>query len=105
MQNMGKNIKNYATTQVHSPGEGREALRQKVQISRQKKKKKKKMVQFNHTHSFLNLQAKFFKFMFCTSVKFTANYANSMQFTPNISHHLLLHYTSCFRYLPRQRTL
>ena len=30
---MGKNIKSYATTQVHSPGKGREALRQKVQIS------------------------------------------------------------------------
>ena len=29
---MGKNIKSYATTQVHSPGQGREALRQKVQI-------------------------------------------------------------------------
>ena len=27
---MGKNIKSYATTQVHSPGKGREALRQKV---------------------------------------------------------------------------
>ena len=35
-QNMGKNIKSYATTQVHSPGKGREALRQKVQISRLK---------------------------------------------------------------------
>ena len=33
---MGKNIKSYATTQVHSPGEGREALRQKVQIFWQK---------------------------------------------------------------------
>ena len=33
---MGKTIKSYATTQVHSPGEGREALRQKVQIFRQK---------------------------------------------------------------------
>ena len=32
MENMGKNIKSYATTQVHSPGEGREALWQKVQI-------------------------------------------------------------------------
>ena len=39
---MGKNIKSYATTQVHSPGKGREALRQKAQIFRQKKKKKKK---------------------------------------------------------------
>ena len=29
-KNMGKNIKSYATTQVHSPGKGREALRQKV---------------------------------------------------------------------------
>ena len=35
-KNMGKNIKSYATTQVHSPGKGREALRQKVQISRSK---------------------------------------------------------------------
>ena len=33
-KNMGKNIKSYATTQVHSPGEEREALRQKVQIFR-----------------------------------------------------------------------
>ena len=31
---MGKNIKGYATIQVHSPGKGREALWQKVQISR-----------------------------------------------------------------------
>ena len=30
MQNMGKNIKSYATTQVHFPGKGREALRQAV---------------------------------------------------------------------------
>ena len=29
---MGKNIKGYATTQVHSPGNWREALWQKVQI-------------------------------------------------------------------------
>ena len=32
MENMGTTIKSYATTQVHFPGEGREALRQKVQI-------------------------------------------------------------------------
>ena len=36
MENMGKNIKSYATTQVHLPGKGREALRQKVQIFRLK---------------------------------------------------------------------
>ena len=29
---MGKNIKSYATIQVHFPGKEREALRQKVQI-------------------------------------------------------------------------
>ena len=34
MENMGKNIKSYATTQVHSPGEGREALQQIIQIFR-----------------------------------------------------------------------
>ena len=33
---MGKNIKSYATSQVRSPGKGREALRQKFQISRLK---------------------------------------------------------------------
>ena len=62
-----------------------------------KKKSKsfgKNMVRFNRTHSFPNLQAKFFKFMFCTSVKFTAKYANSTQFAPNIPHHLLIHYVS-----------
>ena len=31
---MGKDIKSYATTQIHSPGEGREALQQKIQIFR-----------------------------------------------------------------------
>ena len=31
---MGKNIKSYATIQVHFPGKGREALWQEVQISR-----------------------------------------------------------------------
>ena len=30
---MGKNIKSYATAHSISPGKGREALRQKVQIS------------------------------------------------------------------------
>ena len=31
---MGKNIKSYGTTQIHSPGEGREALRQITQTFR-----------------------------------------------------------------------
>ena len=43
------------------------------------------MVWFNHTHSFLNLQAKFFKSTFCTLAKFPANYANSTQFVPKNS--------------------
>ena len=35
VENMGKkNIKSYATTLIHSPGEGREALRQIIQIFR-----------------------------------------------------------------------
>ena len=72
-----------------SPRKGWEALRQNAQKS---KSFGKNMVWFNRTHSFPNLQAKFFKFMFCTSVKFTANYANSTQFAPNIPHHLLIHY-------------
>ena len=51
---MGKNIKSYAITQVHSPGKGREALRQKVQIFRARN-----VIRFNRTHSFLNLQQNF----------------------------------------------
>ena len=52
---MGKNIKSYATTQVHFPRKGREALQQKAQIFWQKKN----IVRLNRTHSFLKLQAKF----------------------------------------------
>ena len=51
---MGKNIKSYATTQVHSPGEGREALWQKVLIFRARN-----VIRLNRTHSFLNLQQNF----------------------------------------------
>ena len=36
MQNMGKNIKSYARAPVHSPGKGREASRQKVQVFQKK---------------------------------------------------------------------
>ena len=52
---MGKNIKSYATTQVHSPGKGREALRQKVQIFCLN------MVRLNRTYySLLNFTSKNF---------------------------------------------
>ena len=37
------------------------------------------MIRLNRTHSFLKLQAKFFKFTFCILAKFPANQA---QFTP-----------------------
>ena len=33
-KNMGKNIKSYATSQIHSPGQGREALQQITQTFR-----------------------------------------------------------------------
>ena len=56
---MDKNIKSYATTQVHSPGKGKEALWQKVQIFQVKN-----MIRLNRTLSFLNLQTKFFKQIF-----------------------------------------
>ena len=50
---MGKNIKSYATTQVHSPGKGREALQQKVQIFRLN------MVRLNRAYySLLNFTSK-----------------------------------------------
>ena len=55
---MGKNVKSYATTQVHFPGKGREALWQKVlNLSF------KNMVRLNRTHYLLLkiVQAKFSK--------------------------------------------
>ena len=101
---MGTNIKCYATTQVHSPREGREALRQKVQIFQLKN-----VIRLNRTHSFLNLQAKFFNYKLwqnfqrikqnsLNSPTYSANYA---KFAPIINPFILLY----FRGLPRQRTL
>ena len=97
---MGKNIKSYATTQVHSPGKGREGLRRKVQISRLN------MVRLNRTYYSLlkslqaklflllkkkKLQAKFSKLSFpvkfqritqipCSSLPQSANYAKFAHF-------------------------
>ena len=51
MENMGKNIKSYATTQVHSPRKGMEAL-QPIFWARN-------VIRLNRTHSFLNLQQNF----------------------------------------------
>ena len=101
---MGKNIKSYATTQVHSPGKGREALRQKVQIFRLN------MVRLNRTYySLLNFTSKLFQnWLFRAKFKqikqnslnlpiYSTNYA---KFAPIINLFIL-----CFRGLPRQRTL
>ena len=51
---MGKNIKSYAPTQVHSPGEGREALRQIIQNL-----SATNVIQLNRTHLF-KFTTKFF---------------------------------------------
>ena len=119
---MGKNIKSYATTQVHSPGKGREALWQKVQIFRLN------MVRLNHTYySLLNFTSKIFQnWVFRAKFKqikqnplnlpiYSANYA---KFAPIINLFILCfrglpqqrtlrnsHLLLCFRHLPRQRTL
>ena len=61
---MGKNIKSYATTQVHSPQEREGSLMAKSPNLSAK-------IRLNRTHSFLKLQAKVFKFTL---------YANSAQF-------------------------
>ena len=101
---MGKNIKSYATTQVHFPREGREALRQKVQIFRLN------MVRLNHTYySLLKFTSKIFKIVSPSQIP--ANYANSAQFAHTVREFRKIHtirltyYTLCFRHLPRQRTL
>ena len=75
---MGKNIKSYATTQVVSPGKGREASQQKVQIFRVKN-----MIWLNRTHSFLNLQTKFFKQIFYYVLYFAKFPANYTKICPN----------------------
>ena len=125
---MGKNIKSYATTKVHSPEKGREALRQKVlNLSF------KNTVRLNHTQNctgVLNLsfkiwygltvhiirfqkilQAKLSIFQNCPIKsnsselrKFRAVRPHSPRITQNL--HILLTYSIlCFRHLPRQRTL
>ena len=74
---MGKNIKSYATPQVHSPGKGREALRQKVLNPSFK-------IQYGLTiHIFaLKFTSKIFKIIFSSQIP--ANYANSVQFAHTV---------------------
>ena len=71
MENMGINIRSYATTQIHSPGEGREALRHS-----NPNLLATNVIRLNRTHLFLNLQQNFSnkifhsRFVLC---KFPAN--------------------------------
>ena len=78
---MGKNIKNYATSPKSiSPREREGSLMAKSPNLSAK-------IWYGLTvhipSSFLNLQAKFFKFTLCLLAKFPANYTNSMQFAQN----------------------
>ena len=50
------------------------------------------MVRLNRTYLLLNLQAKFFKVL--SFSQSTANYTKCAKFTPNIPHHLIIHYVS-----------
>ena len=91
---MGKNIKSYATTQVHSPGKGREALWQKVQIFHLN------MVRLNHTYySLLNFTSKIFQILLSFGQNSSSKIHSIRLYTPQIaqnSHRLLtyLYYVS-----------
>ena len=104
---MGKNIKSYATTQVHSPGKGRVALREKVLNLSFK-------IRYDLTVHIIRFKKKIFTgkiFKIVPSSQIPANYTNSAQFAPHSprimqnSHILLTYSILCFRHLPRQRTL
>ena len=73
VQNTGKNIKSYATTQVHFPREREGSLTAKVQIFHLN------MVRLNRTYySLLKFTSKIFKIVSPSQIP--ANYANSVQF-------------------------
>ena len=75
---MGKNIKSYATTQVHFPREREGSL-----TAKGSKSLVYNMVQLNRTYySLFKLQAKFSKLS--SPGKIPANYANSAQFAPTV---------------------
>ena len=84
---MGKNIKSYATTQVHSPGEGREALQQinpKLSATN--------VIQLNRTHSFKFTKIFHFRFVLWQNSSKLSKICSIRLHTPRIaqnSHHLL----------------
>ena len=95
---MGKNIKSYATIQVHSPGKGREALWQQVQIFHLKYGTAYPYILFAFKITSKIFQIPSVKFQRITQIPRSSppQSANSANFA---------HFTLCFRHLPRQRTL
>ena len=93
-----------------SPGKGREALRQKVQIFHLNMVRLNRTYWLNRTYySLLKFTSKIFKIVSPSQIP--ANYANSAQFAHTVREFCKIHtirltyYTLCFRHLPRQRTL
>ena len=78
---MGKNIKSYATTQVHFLGKGREALRQKV-LNLSFKIRYGLTVHNYSLLKFYRQNLQFFKIV--PSSQIPANYANSAQFAHTV---------------------
>ena len=103
MQNMGKNIKSYATTQIHCPGERDGSL-----TANNPNLSATNVIRLNHTHSFLNLQQNFSNKIFHSRFvlwqipsKLSEIHSNS----PTYSELCKIHTSYlCFRHLPRQRT-
>ena len=99
MKITGKNIKSYATAQVHFPWEREGSLTAKSPN-----------LSFKIYYPLLNFTSKLF-FKLGPSGKIPANYANSVQFAHTVREFRkirtirLTYYTLCFRHLPRQRTL
>ena len=93
-----------------SPGKGREALRQKVQIFRLNMVRLNRTYWLNRTYySLLKFTSKIFKIVSPQSNsselrKFRAICPHSPRIPQNL-HILLTYSTLCFRHLPQQRTL
>ena len=107
MQNIGKNIKSYATIPVHSPGKGREASWQKS------KSFELNIVRLNCTHCFFvfKIMGKIFIF----KVLFLANFQQIMQISHILPQNPMNHakfapfidplYINAFRFLTIGREL
>ena len=103
--NMGKISKVMPLPKSISPGKGRAALRQKVQIFRLKN-----MIRLNRTYySLLNFTSKIFQHLvFWAKFKqIKQNLLNSLIYSANCAKFapIINLFVLCFRHLPRQRTL